>query len=137
MNYRHILLIEDDEGICLVTKFSLEMDKIWLISTASCGREGIIKAQTIHPDIILLDLMMPDRNGLEILKELKSDRMTMQIPVILFTAKTVDKEITELIDNHLVKGIITKPFDSLALSTKIEYMLSHQPSLQKSPCVRQ
>jgi CheY-like chemotaxis protein len=118
MNQHNILIIEDDTGIQAVTKFSLEMDCYWQVTSAYVGKEGLFKAMNINPDVILLDLMMPDMGGIEILEKLQSDRTTQNIPVILFTAKLMEVENLEL-ENKNVIGLITKPFDCLTLSAKI------------------
>lgn len=125
MTDRRILIIEDDAGIQAVTKFSLEIEDNWQVTTAYCGKEGLFKAMHINPDVILLDLIMPDINGLEILKRLQNHRTTAKIPVILFTAKLMESEIVEL-ENSNVIGIITKPFDCLTLSAKISNLLERQ-----------
>ena len=76
MSNRHILVIKDDTGIQAVTEFSLEIEDNWKVTTAFCGKEGLVKARTLHPDVILLDVVMPDINGLDLLKELQKDRVT-------------------------------------------------------------
>ncbi|VEP16903.1 Two-component system response regulator [Hyella patelloides LEGE 07179] len=124
MSDKNILVIEDDEGIQAVTKFSLEMEDDWKVTSALCGKEGLIKAKSLHPDVILLDLVMPDINGIDILKELQSNQPTKKIPIILFTAKAVTINIPELQDNNVI-GIITKPFDCLTLSAKIVNILKN------------
>lgn len=118
MNQHNILIIEDDTGIQALTKFSLEMDDYWQVTSAFNGHEGLFKAMNINPDVILLDLMMPDMGGIEILEKLQSDRTTQNIPVILFTAKLIKVENLELENKNLI-GLITKPFDCLVLSAKI------------------
>lgn len=124
MSDKHILVIEDDEAIQAITKFSLEIEDDWKVTTALCGKEGLIKAKSLHPDVILLDLVMPDINGIDILKELKSNQPTQKIPIILFTAKAVTINIPELQDGNII-GIITKPFDCLTLSAKIINILKN------------
>jgi CheY-like chemotaxis protein len=91
--------------------------------TASSGKEGLILAQTNQPEVILLDLMMPDWDGKETLKQLKADRNTANIPVILMTAKNQSAIASELTELGLA-GIITKPFRPLQLSEQIAKILS-------------
>ena len=122
MNQKSILIIEDDKGIRAVTEFSLEMDGQWQVTVASCGREGFLKAKTINPDVILLDLIMPDLAGVEILKQLHSDNTTSNIPIILFTAKSIKGEIQKFPNSNVI-GLITKPFDCLTLSQRISNIL--------------
>lgn len=118
MNQRNILIIEDDKGIQIVTKFSLEMDGYWQVTSAYCGKEGLFKAINMNPDVILLDLIMPDMGGIEIIEQLSLDRATRNIPIILFTAKLIEAKKFEL-ENSNVIGLITKPFDCLTLSARI------------------
>ncbi len=127
MSKRHILVIEDDAGIQAVTKFSLEMEGNWQVSTAFNGREGLLKAKSLRPDVVLLDLVMPDINGLELLASFQAEPVTCNIPIIIFTAKVINQELLEL-QNNQVKGIITKPFDSLTLSNRILELLGWQYS---------
>lgn len=128
MSNKHILVIEDDEGIQKVTKFCLELEGNWQVTTAFCGKEGLIKAITLYPDVILLDVVMSDINGLELLKELQNNQVTKKIPIILFTAKVIEKKILKLLNNKIT-GIITKPFDCLTLSAKISEFLARQCQL--------
>ena len=125
MNKKHILIIEDDTGIQTVTQFSLEIEEDWQVTTALRGKEGLLKAKNLHPDVILLDIVMPDINGLEIIKELQNNQATKKIPIILFTAKAMGNDILKL-QNSVVIGIITKPFDCLTLSATISNILDRQ-----------
>lgn len=125
MTEKRILIIEDDVGIQAITKFSLEMDTNWRVMSAFDGREGLFKAKNLHPDVILLDIVMPNVNGYEILEKLQNDRATNKIPIILFTAKDINKIALELY-NLPITGIITKPFDCLDLSAKIAQLLDWQ-----------
>ena len=122
MNKKHILVIEDDEGIIAITQFSLEMEGSWQVTTALKGQDGINKAKELHPDVILLDWVMPDISGIKIITKLQSSQFTQAIPIILFTAKKLKHNLINL-NNHNIKGIIIKPFDCLSLSTKILTLL--------------
>ncbi|MEN9517546.1 MAG: hypothetical protein RLZZ381_134 [Cyanobacteriota bacterium] len=122
MNQQSILLIEDSKGIQAVTKFSLEMDDVWQVKVANCGTEGLLKAKTINPDVILLDLILPDMSGVEILEQLQLDDITKSIPVIIFTTELIEAEKLELNHSNVI-GLIIKPFDCLTLSTRIADIL--------------
>ena len=125
MSQRSILIIEDDTGIQAVTKFSLEMDGHWQVTVANCGKEGLAKAKSMNLDVILLDLIMPDVGGIEILEQLRSDNIASNIPVILFTAKLIDWEIRKNEKSNVI-GIINKPFDCLTLSAEILRLLERR-----------
>ena len=131
MNQRNILIIEDDTGIQAVTKFSLEMDDHWQVTVANCGEEGLSKARTTNPEVILLDLILPDVGGVEILEQLNYDNTTSNIPIILFTAKLLEGEIQEFKSSNVV-GLITKPFDCLTLSEQISNILKKKPQLTET-----
>lgn len=128
---RNILIIEDDTGIQAVTKFSLEMDGHWQVTVANCGEEGLLKARTTNPEVILLDLILPDIGGVEILKQLNYDNTTSNIPIILFTAKLLEGEIQEFESSNVV-GLITKPFDCLTLSKQVSNILQKKTQLVKN-----
>lgn len=87
-----ILLIEDEEMIATMyrTKFSMEGQTI---TTAADGAEGLEKAKTLKPDIILLDIILPKLDGFAVLRELKKDPATKDIPVLLLTNLGQDDDI--------------------------------------------
>lgn len=113
-----ILLIEDNEDNKRLVKFALECKTDWRVLTASSGLEGIIKAETEQPDVILLDLVMPDLDGLTVCEILKSNLFTSTIPVIFITAMVEENILTQL-KNSLAAGIITKPFNITNLDSEI------------------
>jgi CheY-like chemotaxis protein len=124
-----VLLIEDDPLIYRLYQklFSLEGFEIEL---AENGQLGLEKLQTFHPDILLMDIMMPTMNGLEMLTKLQADPETKQIPVIVLT-NIADMSITQM---ALSKGAVlciiksqTEPADVIA-SVKAVLAKSAQPS---------
>jgi CheY-like chemotaxis protein len=94
----------------------------WQVITASSGSEGLDLAQRNLPDAIILDLMMPDMDGLSTLKKLQLNPVISNIPVILMTAKGrfVKSKFTEL----GVKGVINKPFNPLKIANQVAAALS-------------
>ncbi len=117
-----ILIIDDEEDVKAIAQMGLEMAASWEVITASSGQEGLEIAETKQPDVILLDLMMPDWDGKETLKQLKNNFQTASIPVILMTAKT-ESAIASEIENLEIIGMITKPFRPLQLPEKIDEIL--------------
>jgi two-component system, OmpR family, alkaline phosphatase synthesis response regulator PhoP len=95
----------------------------WDVSTASSGSEGVSIARINNPDAILLDVMMPDMDGIMTLKALQSNPKTQMIPVILMTAKTqlADRERFSQLG---ISGLISKPFKAMQLSDQISSVLS-------------
>nr|UQB59839.1 response regulatory protein [Chroococcidiopsis sp. CCMEE 010] len=122
MTSKRILIIDDEQDIREATQICLEELGNWEVLTASSGREGLIKAAAQQPDAILLDVMMPDMDGLTTLQKLQANPATQNIPVILLTAKAQPAEqrrFTEL----KVAAVITKPYDPFSLSDQVEQAL--------------
>ncbi|MEL7420276.1 MAG: response regulator [Cyanobacteria bacterium J06555_3] len=119
---KSILIIDDESDVKDIAQMGLEMAADWNVMTASNGREGLILAEDDQPEVIILDLMMPEWDGKETLKQLKANRNTATIPVILMTAKTQSAIALELTELDLA-GVITKPFRPLELSAQITDIL--------------
>lgn len=122
MTTKRILIIDDEEAIQTVVQFGIKMAAGWEVLTASSGTIGIQTAQTEQPDAILLDVMMPDMDGIATFKALQSHIQTEHIPVILLTAKAQTAERRQFNDLR-VSGVITKPFNSLDLPGQIAKIL--------------
>lgn len=123
MSYKRILLIDDDYHIREVTKLTLELMAQWEVSIASSGNQGLILARTEQPDVILLDIMMPELDGIATLERLKADNHTQHIPVLLLTGKAQPTQLQQIVNSRLA-GIIHKPFDPLTLHDTIAKALS-------------
>jgi CheY-like chemotaxis protein len=122
MSQKHILLIDDEKHISTVVKACLVTLGGWIVSMADSGKEGLLKARQEQPDAILLDVMMPDMNGITLLKELRKEPKTKGIPVLLLTAKAQMSDRDEY--THLdIAGVITKPFEPLKLAEQIAEVL--------------
>ena len=122
MNHKRVLIIDDEEAIQTVVKFGLKMAAGWDVLTASSGPEGVTCAQAEQPDMILLDVMMPEMDGLTTFKCLRQQPETESIPVILLTAKAQASE-KRVFQKAGVNGVITKPFNSLDLAQEIARIL--------------
>lgn len=122
MQTRRVLIIDDEETIQTVVQFGIRMTAGWEVLTAGSGMQGIQTAQTEKPDVILLDVMMPDMDGIATFKQLQFHPETEQIPVILLTAKVQTAETRQFQDLG-VNGVITKPFNSLHLPAQIARIL--------------
>jgi CheY-like chemotaxis protein len=119
---KRILIIDDEETIQTVVQFGIQMTAGWEVLAASSGLTGIQTAQTEKLDAILLDVMMPDMDGIATFKKLQTHPATEQIPVILLTAKAQTAEKRQFNDLG-VSGVITKPFNSLDLPEQIARIL--------------
>ncbi|MFH1441485.1 MAG: response regulator [Candidatus Omnitrophota bacterium] len=116
-----ILLVDDESDIVDLLKFRLEAYK-YDISVAVNGNECLAKVNTERPDLILLDLVMPEMDGYETIRRLKELPETRDIPVILFTASyTTDIEIKS--KELGAFDYIVKPFEPADLIKKIEAAL--------------
>ena len=116
-----ILVIDDDTDILALLEMSLTSDGFNVI-TASDGISGIQNAKVDKPDIILLDVMMPHMDGLEVIKRLKEDTETRTIPVLWLTAKTQTEDKLRGLE---IGGddYITKPFDLREVTARINAVL--------------
>ena len=114
----HILLIEDNEGDILLTREALEEKKIANhVSVVKNGKDGIDfmfkrgkykEAET--PDLVLLDINLPLKSGHEVLKQIKENEATKQVPVIILTTSSSEADISESYSNY-ANCYITKPVD--------------------------
>ena len=122
MTTKLILIVDDEESIQTVVQFGIQMIADWEVLIASSGPQGIKIASDRRPDAILLDVMMPDMDGIATFKALQSDPQTAKIPVIFLTAKAQTSERRQFNDLG-VSGVITKPFNSLDLPDQISKVL--------------
>jgi len=118
---KRILIVDDEDGIVKLVKMYLEHHRYEVI-TADDGQEGLEKAKTDKPDLIVLDLMLPKINGYKVCGLLKKDTRYVKIPVILFTAKTQEKD-AKLGEEVGADAYLTKPFEPEVLLAKIKELL--------------
>ena len=119
---RTILLIDDDTNIRKMTRLRLERAG-YRVATAARGELGLSMARIEHPDLIILDVLMPLMDGREVLKRLKADPETRDVPVGLLTVVTTDEQMSEPIPPGAA-FYLTKPYDSDELLQKVEVALS-------------
>jgi len=115
---KRILIVDDTEDIVKLVKMYLEHHHYEVI-TAYDGQEGLEKARTDKPDLIILDLMLPKINGYKVCGLLKRDTKYAKIPIILFTAKTQEKDM-KLGEEVGADAYVTKPFEPEVLLSKIK-----------------
>jgi CheY-like chemotaxis protein len=121
MSYR-VLIIDDEEDIRAVAALSLETVAGWEVAMASSGAQGVARAESLQPDAILLDVMMPGMDGRATFAALKKNPQTTKIPVVLLTAKAQQGERQQLAALG-VAGVLVKPFDPLTLPREIAAIL--------------
>ncbi len=107
---KHVLLIEDEPNIIEAIKFILSRDG-WSVDTHSNGANAIERVQSMRPDLVILDVMLPNKSGYDILRDLRDNPMTAKLPVLMLTARgqTKDRELAERLG---VNEFITKPFSN-------------------------
>lgn len=118
---RRILAIDDEEGIRIILKASLEFTAGWNVLTAVSGKEGLASAEAEQPDAILLDVMMPDTDGVTLFHQLQNNPSTQTIPVIFLTAQVRETELKSL--EALGTGVILKPFEPDAIAQQIRTLI--------------
>lgn len=123
MSAKRILYIDDEEDIQTLARFCIELESDWQLITASSGIEGLTIAETEQPDAILLDVMMPELDGLQTLEKLQLNPKTKKIPTIFITAKAQASDRRRFYAAG-AKGVIHKPFDSLTLASQIAGFLA-------------
>ncbi|MDJ1177544.1 response regulator [Roseofilum sp. BLCC_M91] len=124
MATKHILMIDDEMDIREIARISLEKLRGWQVTATESGYEGVELAEKHQPDVILLDVMMPDIDGKETLKLLKANPNTRHIPVIWLTAQVQNTHRKSAALG--VIAVLIKPFDPLELPNQIEEALASQ-----------
>ncbi|MGE5674397.1 MAG: response regulator [Mycobacterium leprae] len=120
----HILLIEDDPDIQKMVRLSLMYQGGHQVSLASGGVEGLQKAANENPDLILLDVMMPEMDGYETCRRLKAQPGTRHIPIVFLSARAQQSEIQKGRELGAV-GYLVKPFDPMTLSSQLDTILGN------------
>lgn len=116
-----LLVVEDNADIRQYIADTFSDD--FLILTAENGEEGVKMAEEHNPDIIVSDIMMPKKNGIELTRQLKGDIRTCHIPIILLTAKTTDDDREQGYDSG-ADSYLTKPFTAKLLASRIRNLLA-------------
>lgn len=124
-----ILLVDDEPDIRTIAEMSLSQVGGWKTILASNGAQALELAAKHKPDVILLDVMMPEMDGVSTFKALAANAETRHIPVIFMTAKVQSHEKADYV-GFGAAGVIPKPFDPMRLPSEIQSILS-QPVEQR------
>ena len=116
-----ILVVEDEEDILELVKYNLAKEG-YRVSGAATGEVGLKTARSSLPDLIVLDLMLPGIDGLEVCKILKNDSKTQHIPVIMLTAKSEDSDIITGLEIG-ADDYLAKPFTPKVLIARVRTVL--------------
>ncbi|MBU1045099.1 MAG: response regulator [Candidatus Omnitrophica bacterium] len=129
MSKKKVLLIDDEENFCFLVKQNLEETKEFDVEYANDPDKGIKLVKKLIPDVILLDITMPKKSGLQVLEIIKQDAKTMAIPIIMLTALSDDNTKLKAAylygDDYIVKPVL---FD--VLKAKIDEVIERQDKLR-------
>jgi len=117
-----VLMVDDDQNIRRICQVCLTNVGKWQVFLASSGFEALETAAREKPDVILLDVMMPEMDGPTTLAKLREDPALKDVPVVLMTAKVQPHEVEQYTNLGAV-GVISKPFDPLTLPSEIKRLL--------------
>jgi len=134
MSKEHILIVDDEEDILELIGYNLTRDG-YRVSTAMTGEQALHSARQGRPDLILLDLMLPGIDGLEVCRRLQSDPLTRAIPIIMVTAKGEDADIVTGLELGADDYII-KPFSPRVLLARVRAVFRrNRKDLTEEPVV--
>lgn len=126
-----ILIVEDDRDITKMLDYNLKKEGFRVISVAD-GEDALESAHKEHPDLILLDLMLPGMDGLDVCKVLKKESKTSSIPIIMLTAKA--QESDKVVGLELgADDYVTKPFSPRELIARIKAVLRRAKEKDRLP----
>jgi len=125
MRTKNILVVDDEEDVLSVLAKGLTWERYSVI-TASTGRDALALAKAKRPDLIILDVLLPDIDGPEVNRRLKDAPETRDIPVIFLTGMFPKREDDQ--EGHMVAGYVLfeKPYDILKLVSAIEELLREE-----------
>jgi len=116
-----IVVAEDDRAIARLIKFKLERGG-YQVDVAEDGAQAVEAVNKAHPDLVLLDVMMPVLNGYQVLKKIKEDQGLRDIPVIMLTARGQEKDIVKGIEMGSLDYIV-KPFRPAELLARVNRVI--------------
>jgi two-component system phosphate regulon response regulator PhoB len=121
MGRERILVVEDEEDIRELLRYNLEKEGLQVTAAVS-GEEGLALVDQTLPDLVLLDLMLPGMDGLEVCRRLKSDDRTRRLPLIMLTAKGEEADIVAGLELG-ADDYVTKPFSPRVLLARVRAVL--------------
>lgn len=124
MTRKKILLVDDADTILMMERMILHKEPYELV-TAKDGQEAIAKAESEHPDLILLDVVMPKMNGFEVCQRLRQNDTTKTIPIIMVTTRG-EPENVETGYRDGCSDYVTKPINGLELLSKVRNYLGDE-----------
>jgi len=125
---RTVLVADDDEDILQLVSFRLERAG-YTVLTAGDGQQALAIAREHHPDLAVLDVMMPGLNGYEVTRQLRADAATAQIPVILLTARVQEADVSRGFEAG-ADDYLRKPFSPQELRSRVQAILARRSSVR-------
>lgn len=124
-----IYIVEDDKNIREIETFALK-NSGYQVSDFECAKDFYVKTEEKLPNLILLDIMLPDEDGLTIVKKLRSHQDTKKIPIIMVTAKTTEIDKVKGLDLG-ADDYLTKPFGVMELISRVKALLRRSSGMQE------
>ena len=124
-----ILVVDDEEDLLELLRFNLSGEG-FSVTCVATGEEALERAAEVAPDLILLDLMLPGMDGLEVARRLKSQTVTKEIPIVMLTAKGEEGDIVKGLERG-ADDYVTKPFSRKVLAARIRAVLRRKQAKPK------
>jgi two-component system phosphate regulon response regulator PhoB len=121
MSQPRILIIEDERGLTQALEYNLSREG-YEVTVSHDGAEGLRKAQTLLPDAVILDLMLPGMSGLDVCRQLRAGERTRAVPILMLTARA--EETDQIVGFTLgADDYVTKPFNTKVLLQRVKALL--------------
>ena len=117
MSKKNILIVEDEKDIQELIRYNLSKEG-YQVTSADSGEEGLQAVQSLHPDLVILDLMLPGMDGMEVCRQMKKNPATADIPIIMLTAKGDESDIVAGLEMG-ADDYVTKPFSLKVFVTRV------------------
>ena len=121
MSKKHILVVDDEEDILELIRYNLAKEG-YQVTCANSGETGLAKARSEHPDLVLLDLMLPGMDGFDVCRALRSDANTRNLALIMLTAKGEEPDIVTGLELG-ADDYVVKPFSTRVLLARVKTVL--------------
>jgi len=118
---KKLLIVDDEDGVRALVRMTLD-NGLFQIIEASEGLEALDLAREYHPDLVLLDVMLPDVSGMDICRKIKDDPDLASTTVVMLTARAQTSDVGDA-EEAGADGYFTKPFSPIALTRKVESIL--------------
>ena len=117
---RKLLIVDDEDGVRSLVRMTLESDSYEILE-ARRGDDALSLVREHLPDLVLLDVMLPDISGVEVCRKLKSDQLTSSVTIVMLTARAQTSDL-EVAEDAGADGYFTKPFSPVALLRRVDHI---------------